>query len=337
MTARKAIRIKAPGHAVLVTDAPIPDLRDGSIMAKTAAVALNPTDWKHIDFLSSPVANVGCDYSGTVVQVGAAVRNGLKVGDRVMASSTDVSNHSKHQDGAFAEYVIAKGDIQTKVPERMTFKEASTLGAGIITMGQSLYQSLGFPQPDTPAKEPIPVLVYGGSIATGTLAIQFAKMSGLQTLVRDMGADLIFDYPSPDCATNIRTATNDHLGHVFDAVSTEDTAKLCCGAIGAQGGKYTSLTPIQKLLREDVSNGNRMAFTACGEAFRLGDEQVPAKPGDFDFSARFTRLAQELLFQSKFRTHPISQRQGWLAEVLHGLEEMRSGKVSGAKLVYKVD
>jgi NADPH:quinone reductase-like Zn-dependent oxidoreductase len=63
-----------------------------------------------------------------------------------------------------------------KVPEEMTFEDASTLGAGIITMGQSLYQSLGLPQPDDPAKEPIPLLIYGGSTATGTLAIQFAKM-----------------------------------------------------------------------------------------------------------------------------------------------------------------
>jgi NADPH:quinone reductase-like Zn-dependent oxidoreductase len=84
MTVQKAIQIKASGHAELVTDAPIPKLRDDYIIVKTAAVALNPTDWKHIDFLASPGAIVGCDYSGTVEQVGAAVRNGLKVGDRVM-------------------------------------------------------------------------------------------------------------------------------------------------------------------------------------------------------------------------------------------------------------
>ncbi|KAH7371307.1 hypothetical protein BKA64DRAFT_553387, partial [Cadophora sp. MPI-SDFR-AT-0126] len=53
-------------------------------IVKTAAVALNPTDWKHIDFLASPGATVGCDYSGTVEQVGAAVTTGLKIGDRVM-------------------------------------------------------------------------------------------------------------------------------------------------------------------------------------------------------------------------------------------------------------
>lgn len=63
-----------------------------------------------------------------------------------------------------------------RIPDDMSFEEAATLGAGIVTMGQGLYQSLGLPLPDDPAKEAIPVLIYGGSTATGSLAIQFAKL-----------------------------------------------------------------------------------------------------------------------------------------------------------------
>lgn len=63
-----------------------------------------------------------------------------------------------------------------RIPDTLSFEDAATLGAGIITMGQSLYQSLGLPLPNNPSKENIPVLIYGGSTATGTLAIQFAKL-----------------------------------------------------------------------------------------------------------------------------------------------------------------
>lgn len=63
-----------------------------------------------------------------------------------------------------------------KIPDRLSFEEAATLGVGITTVGQGLYQSLGLPLPSKPAEEKFLILIYGGSTATGTLAIQFAKL-----------------------------------------------------------------------------------------------------------------------------------------------------------------
>ncbi|KAH7010627.1 chaperonin 10-like protein [Microdochium trichocladiopsis] len=346
MSHQRAIQIKAAGKAELVTDAPLPELRDDHILVKTAAVALNPTDWKHIDFLASPGAIVGCDYSGTVQAVGAAVRNGFKPGDRVMGMIHG-SNHSNHQDGGFAEYVTAKGDTQMRIPVGMSFEAAATLGAGIITLGQALYQSLGLPLPDEPAKAAFPVLIYGGSTATGSLAIQFAKLSGLEVVttcsprhndfVRGVGADHVFDYNSPQCAADIQKATDNQLQFAFDTVATEDTAKICVDAFGTGGGKYTSLSPIPKLQRDDVVNLNTMAFTAVGEAFHIGDLSVPAVPEEYAFAVKFVRLAQELLTQGRIKAHPFEVRDGGLEGALSGLQEMREGKISGKKLVYKLN
>lgn len=70
-----------------------------------------------------------------------------------------------------------------KIPDNVSFEDASTLGVGIFTVGQALYQSLGLPLPTEPAKESFPVLIYGGSTATGTLAIQFAKLYALTLCV----------------------------------------------------------------------------------------------------------------------------------------------------------
>ena len=39
----KAIVIQGPGEAQLVSDCPVPKLRDGYVKVKTVAVALNPT------------------------------------------------------------------------------------------------------------------------------------------------------------------------------------------------------------------------------------------------------------------------------------------------------
>lgn len=64
-------------------DVPKPSLRDEFIIVKTEFVALNPTDWMHLDKFPSPGAIIGCDFSGVVEEVGKGVTNDLKKGDRV--------------------------------------------------------------------------------------------------------------------------------------------------------------------------------------------------------------------------------------------------------------
>lgn len=66
--------------------------------------------------------------------------------------------------------------MQMKIPDDVSFGEAAAIGVGTITAGQHLYQALGLPQPRSPALEPFSILIYGGSTATGTIAIQLAKL-----------------------------------------------------------------------------------------------------------------------------------------------------------------
>lgn len=178
MTTQKAIEIVGPSSAHLTTSHPLPRLRDDYILIKTSAIALNPTDWKHIHYWPTPGALVGVDYSGTVLEVGPKVKKAFKKGDRVCGFCHG-SNKLQLEDGTFAEYIAAKGDIQIKIPDAMSFEEAATLGTGILTLGQGLYQSLELPLPTSGSVEGDgkgTVLIYGGSTATGTLAIQFAKL-----------------------------------------------------------------------------------------------------------------------------------------------------------------
>lgn len=62
---------------------PIPILRDDYILVRTVAIALNPTDWTTLDAKGDNGTLVGCDYSGTVLEVGKAVTKNWKIGDRV--------------------------------------------------------------------------------------------------------------------------------------------------------------------------------------------------------------------------------------------------------------
>jgi NADPH:quinone reductase-like Zn-dependent oxidoreductase len=59
----------------------------------------------------------------------------------------------------------------------MTFEETATLGVGLTAVGQALYMTVGLPLPNEEVAEGSPFIpIYGGSTATGTLAIQFAKL-----------------------------------------------------------------------------------------------------------------------------------------------------------------
>ena len=78
----KAIHVVEPGRAE-VKEVPVPEVRDGYVLVKTRAVAINPTDWKHVHQVGEPGVRVGCDYVGTVEEVGPGVTKAFSKGDRI--------------------------------------------------------------------------------------------------------------------------------------------------------------------------------------------------------------------------------------------------------------
>lgn len=81
MASMKAIAV-IEGRKAVITDVPVPHGRDGWVLVKVKAVAINPTDWKHIDHgHADPGALIGCDYAGVVEKVGANVA--FEKGDRI--------------------------------------------------------------------------------------------------------------------------------------------------------------------------------------------------------------------------------------------------------------
>ncbi|RAK99955.1 zinc-binding alcohol dehydrogenase family protein [Aspergillus ibericus CBS 121593] len=344
MTSQKAIIVTSPTHAALVSDRPIPKLRDDGILVKTVSVALNPTDWKHIDYLAPPGVLVGCDYAGVVQEVGKNVKKPFQKGDRICGFAHG-SNAVQPEDGTFAEFIVVKGDLQYRIPDKMSFEEAATLGLGVTTAAQGLYQSLRLALPTEPLQQSLPILIYGGSTATGTLAIQFAKLSGYEVLttcsprnfeqVTSIGADKVFDYNDPSTAEAIRQQTGDSLTLAFDTISLKSSADYCDRALSSQGGNYSSLLPIS-IERDNVRDRATMAYTAFGEPFKFGPRDIPARPDDRAFSERFCTIFEDLLAAGKMKVHPPRVGDGGLDGILGGLQLLKEGKVSGEKLVYNI-
>lgn len=313
-------------------------------------MALNPTDWKHVYLEDCTGCVVGCDYAGVVESVGSLVRKSWKKGDKV-AGFVHGCNPMQPQGGAFADYVLAKGDIQLRIPDFMSFEEAATLGVGLMTIGQNLYQSLQLPIPGQElGSEPQEntansILINGGATATGSLGIQFAKLSGFQVIttcseanrafVYDRGADIIIDYHDANAGDQIRDATDDALELVFDTISTTQSASLCATSISSAGGTYNALLDV-RCPRSDIDTEVSMAYGMIGEPYQMSGTDFEGKQENFAYAAHWAEVVEPLLCANRIRPHPFKLQPGGLAGIPEGLDLLRSGKVRACKLVYTV-
>lgn len=175
MSVQKALVGGSPGQYQIDAHVEIPKPKAGTMLCKVMAVALNPADWKMIDFSATPGSIGGNDFAGEVIEVGDGVTRFQK-GDRILGMVFGLNPTDKLA-GAFCQYSIAIEDLACKIPDSMTYEEATTFGVGIGTAGASLFQALKLPLPGSPKEnnKTTYVLVSGGATATGTIAIQLLK------------------------------------------------------------------------------------------------------------------------------------------------------------------
>ncbi|GJC86968.1 protein TOXD [Colletotrichum liriopes] len=355
MAQNQAVKTVAAGVAKVV-DAPVPALpADDYILVKTTAVAINPTDWKHVDFADKAGCVgiwVGCDYAGVVEEVGKGVTKDFKKGDRI-CGPVNGSNALREIDGAFAKYIAVKGDLQIKTPDNISDEEAATLGIAVTTVGQGLYQTLNLPLPTAPTTDPsATILIYGGSTAMGISGIQYAKLSGYKVIatasprnfayLKSLGASEVFDYRSPTVSEDIRRHTGDGLTLAWDCQSTAESAVLVAKALSSsRGGVIGTLLPVDKKVVQEanpkVDVKMSLYYTVFGEEFGYFGKR-DAVPENYEFGKKFWEISRGLLADGKLKPIRVVKNQGGsgLDGVVVGLRELKEGKVSAGKLVYTI-
>ncbi|KAK4201206.1 Enoyl reductase LovC [Triangularia verruculosa] len=348
-TTQTALVGSASGDIVLSYNVPVPSLEHDMILVKTVAISVNPVDTKMIGAYVTPGSIAGCDFAGEVVATGSAVTN-LFIGDRVCGAVMGMNPN--HPDvGAFANYVGARADRVLRIPSSLPYHDGAALATSFMTAGLALFNSLKLPgSPLHPTANAKPVLVYGGSTATGTAALQLLRLAGFTPiatcsprnyeLVKSYGAEQVFDYRSPDCAVTIREYTNNALEYSLDCITTVESMKICYAAIGRRGGRYTALDPFpdvvantRRVVKADWVLGPVMLGKDIGWPAPHGR---PANPELSAFGVEWVRTVQSLLEQGKLRAHPTEVRRGGLEGALDGLDRIKNKKVSGVKLVYSM-
>jgi NADPH:quinone reductase-like Zn-dependent oxidoreductase len=174
---QKALQVQGSGKYAVSDSVSLPPLTPTGVLVRTIAVAVNPIDAKIVDYSASAGCIGGSDFAGYIVAIGPAVQRQLSIGDRVCGIVRGC-NAAKPGDGAFCEYLVAESSFLLQIPDGIPFENAAGLGTAIVSVGMSLYQSIGLPFPSLDGRGGRGgyALVYGGSTSCGTLAIQMLKL-----------------------------------------------------------------------------------------------------------------------------------------------------------------
>lgn len=195
-------RCYGPPDVLEYGDVEKPTPKDGEVLVKVRAAAVNPLDWHYMrgsPYLMRLVSGIGApkdsrfgvDFAGTVEAVGDSVTK-FRPGDEVFGGRS----------GAFAEYLVIPEDrALTSKPANVTFEQAAAVPIAAITALQALRDKGGL----QPGQK---VLINGASGGVGTFAVQIAKSLGAEVtgvcstrnveMVRSIGADHVFDYKKED-------------------------------------------------------------------------------------------------------------------------------------------
>jgi NADPH:quinone reductase-like Zn-dependent oxidoreductase len=302
--------------------------------------------------------NSGDDVAGTIAAIGEGVTE-FHVGDRVAAFHEMVQ-----PDGAFAEYAIAWESTTFHIPAKTTFEEAATLPLAAMTAAVGMYLCLRLPEPWVAATKKIPLVVYGGSSAVGAFAIKLAQASNVhpviavagggadyvETLIDRAKGDTIVDYRKGDAAVveGITQALADNgfqtddLVHAFDAVSEKGSFQNLSKVLSSKKERNPHITLVLPGADySDIPSHITHSTTMVGRVHAAVDPKSEEakqgiKTGGKDFGYVWFRLFNRALAEGWLTAHPYEVIPGGLEGVQTGLQNLKEGKASAIKYLYRI-
>jgi putative PIG3 family NAD(P)H quinone oxidoreductase len=202
-----AIEISRPGgpEVLVPTRRPVPMVKDGEVLVRVVAAAVNRPDVMQRQGSYPPPAGVtdipGLDIAGEVVTV-ARGAGPWRVGDRVCALVAG---------GGYAEYCAVPGPQVLPIPQGMTAIEAASLPETFFTVWTNVFDRARLRPGES-------LLVHGGASGIGVAAIQMAKASGATAYAtagsaakcaacEALGADKAINYRDADFVAAIKDLT----------------------------------------------------------------------------------------------------------------------------------
>lgn len=213
----KAVLVKEDTKELYIDEVNAPTPNDEELLVKVKATALNRADLLQRRGLYPPPPGasniIGLEMAGEVVEYGKDVKN-WKLGDRVFALLSG---------GGYAEYVNIPAKMAMRIPENLSFEEASAIPEAFLTAYQAICWLGGL-------KAGQKVLIHAGASGVGTAAIQIVNQMGSEAYVTvgtqkkqefclSLGAKLAINYKQENFETKIKEITeNKGINIILDPI-----------------------------------------------------------------------------------------------------------------------
>jgi NADPH2:quinone reductase len=248
----RAIQIKTTGgpEVMELVELATPTPGEGQVLVKIEASGVNFIDTylREGRYPAQLPFTPGQEAAGTVVELGADV-SGFAVGDRVAWNGTR---------GTYAEFACAPAADLLKIPEGMSFQQATAVLLQGLTAHYLAHDTHAIRTGET-------VLIHAGAGGVGLLLTQMAKRLGARVLTtvsteekaelsRGAGADKVVLYTTDSFVEEVKRQTEgEGLPVVYDSVGKttfEDSLKCLrprglLALYGASSGAVPPMDPIR--------------------------------------------------------------------------------------------
>jgi 2-desacetyl-2-hydroxyethyl bacteriochlorophyllide A dehydrogenase len=327
------------GKDIKIKEVPIPKIKDKEVLVKVKAVSICGSDlhaYLGVSKRRFPPLVMGHEFSGVVEQIGNNVK-AIKVGAKVVVEPVISCGKCKtclngrnnicenmeliglHTPGAFAEYVKVPENKCHKLPENVSFEEASLVEPLAVAVHASRITAFE-------KKDKIGII---GSGTIGLMTLQIAKYNGVNNifitdtldyklqLAKKLGATNIINVKNQDPVKEILTKSGADV--VFEAVGHQKTVQQALSMVN-KGGKVTIIGMLESKMEIDMLD--------------VTVKEIEIK-GSYGYTTEDFKQALELISTKKVKVKPLITHIFALSDISKGFEILSKEAENVIKVVLK--
>jgi len=327
------------GKDIRIEDLPTPKIKDDEVLVRVKAVSICGSDlhaYRGVSKRRIPPLVMGHEFSGEIVKLGRTV-NGLKEGERVVLEPVlscgkcamcqrgrsniceNIRLVGLHLSGAFSEYVPIPASKCHKLPDAVSFEEASLVEPLAVAVHAVNLASLE-------KGEDIGIL---GSGAVGLMTLQVVNNIGAEKLfaidtleyrlelAKKLGATTTINGKKEDPIKEV--LAHGGVNTVFEAVGHQKTVQQALSMV-RKGGKVVIIGMLEAIMELDMLD--------------VTVKEIQIR-GSYGYTTKDFKQALNLIVSKKVNVKPLITHVLPLNNIVKGFNILAEGKEKVIKVILK--